>query len=149
MTHVREDFQDILDECGKLNIPIKKVDKHALNVMTDNGSHQGIVMETSPLDFEVVEKMPKNKATNIVSPPLYIALDKITDPMNVGSIIRTASFFNISGVLMETQECAPLNPVVSKASSGALEIYPNILKTKNLMKLIENSKEDNYYIVGN
>jgi 21S rRNA (GM2251-2'-O)-methyltransferase len=65
-----------------------------------------------------------------------------------GSIIRTVAFFNIDGLIVETQESAPLNPLVSKASSGALETYSKIFKTRNLKQLLAVSIEDKYHILG-
>jgi 21S rRNA (GM2251-2'-O)-methyltransferase len=125
--------------------------------MTDNGAHQGMVLEAGELPFQVLEDPLAKSATKDA---LYIALDKITDPMNLGSIIRTAAFFDISGniilwyptnflgIIVETQECAPLNPLVSKASSGALEVYTNIFKTTNLFHFLKETKKNGYSILG-
>ncbi|KAJ3000300.1 Ribose methyltransferase [Globomyces sp. JEL0801] len=77
--------------------------------------------------------------------PLW--LDRVVDPQNLGAIIRTAYFFGVDGVVITDKESAPLNPTVSKASSGAMEVM-DIFKTSSISKFIQESSEAGWYIYG-
>ena len=78
---------------------------------------------------------------------LFIAIDRVTDPNNLGSIIRSSIFFNVKGIITETQNVAPLNPVVSKTSSGALE-FATVYQTANLKQFLFQSKANGYFVIG-
>ncbi|CAO3642271.1 unnamed protein product [Cunninghamella blakesleeana] len=86
-----------------------------------------------------------NKPTNRL--PFWIALDQVQDPQNLGSILRTAHFFGVDGVLVCHKNSAPLSPAVSKVSSGAMELM-DIYTTRNLVHFLNASKEQGWQIVG-
>ncbi|GAN05412.1 RNA methyltransferase, TrmH family [Mucor ambiguus] len=79
--------------------------------------------------------------------PLWIALDEVQDPQNLGSIMRTAYFFGVDGVLLCSKNSAPLSPAVSKVSSGAIEMM-DIYSTPNLVKLLKESHANGWEIIG-
>ncbi|KAJ3066658.1 Ribose methyltransferase, partial [Podochytrium sp. JEL0797] len=80
--------------------------------------------------------------------PVWLALDQLNDPMNMGAIIRTASFLAIDGILTTSNATVPLSPAVSKASAGALESYTNLYMTKNLPTFLQDSKANGWSILG-
>ena len=76
-------------------------------------------------------------------------MDEVVDPQNLGSLLRTSYFLGIDGVVICSKNSAPLSPAVSKASSGALEVFQNKLyHTNNMRKLLLNSIELGYYTIG-
>ncbi|CEP17402.1 hypothetical protein [Parasitella parasitica] len=79
--------------------------------------------------------------------PFWIALDQVQDPQNLGSIMRTAYFFGVDGVLLCSKNSAPLSPAVSKVSSGAIEMM-DIYSTPNLVKFLKDSHTNGWEIIG-
>lgn len=115
-------IKQALAKARKMNIPLVETSKHDLNMATSNRPHQGIVLDASPLGCEKLDVMPPVDTS--LSPqawPVWLCLDEITDPQNLGAVIRTAFFLGADGVLICSKNSAPLSGVVSKASSGALE----------------------------
>ncbi|KAI8364251.1 RNA methyltransferase, TrmH family, group 3 [Blakeslea trispora] len=159
------------------NVPAIRVDKGRLNNMTENKPHQGVVLKASlrePVEISgltqftasgTYEAMPRvNKRgsladrqknehmPNIVMEqhkrkPFWIALDEVQDPQNLGSILRTAYFFGVDGVLLCSKNSSPLSPTVSKVSSGALE-WMTIYSTPNLVKFLKESNLHGWEIIG-
>jgi 21S rRNA (GM2251-2'-O)-methyltransferase len=76
-----------------------------------------------------------------------LALDEVTDPQNLGSILRSAFFFGVDEVIICSKNSAPLSPVVSKASAGALEVM-TVRSANNLMRLLDESKKTGWQVVG-
>jgi 21S rRNA (GM2251-2'-O)-methyltransferase len=110
---------------------------------------QGVVMEVSLLDPPVLTELTSKEATASLhrKNALWIALDEIQDPQNMGAIIRTCVYFGIDGIITTEVKSAPLNSTVSKASAGALEIAP-IFYPGNLGQFLENSKENGWRVIG-
>src|SRR5690554_2218138 len=69
-------------------------------------------------------------------PPVWLALDEVVDPQNLGAILRTAMFMGVNGVVVCHKNCSPLSAVVAKASTGALEARPTY-GVSNLMRFIQ------------
>ena len=76
-----------------------------------------------------------------------LALDEITDPQNLGSILRSAFYFGVDKIILCSKNSAPLNSIVSKASAGALEVM-SIYSTTNMMNFLDLSKENGWQVVG-
>ncbi|KAI8876836.1 hypothetical protein K501DRAFT_326848 [Backusella circina FSU 941] len=79
--------------------------------------------------------------------PFWLALDEVQDPQNLGSIMRTAHFFGVDGVVLCSKNSAPLSPAVSKVSSGAIEVM-DIYSTTNLVKFLKESNQNGWQVVG-
>jgi len=115
-------IKQALSKAQKMNIPLVEASKHDLNMATNNRPHQGIVLDASPLTCEKLDVMPPVDALRSSRTwPIWLCLDEITDPQNLGAVLRTAFFLGADGVLICSKNSAPLSGVVSKASSGALE----------------------------
>ncbi|KAL0084129.1 RNA methyltransferase, TrmH family, group 3 [Phycomyces blakesleeanus] len=161
-------LQKIRDECIARSIPTETVDKGTLNNLTGNRPHQGIVLKATQRYTEGItglnslEKDGSYEATPVATrrnktpiaftapkdrQPFWIALDEVQDPQNLGSILRTAHFFGVDGVLMCSKNSAPLSPTVSKVSAGAMEVM-NIYSTNNLGKFLKASSDNGWHIVG-
>jgi 21S rRNA (GM2251-2'-O)-methyltransferase len=122
--------------------------KHDLNMLTGGGSrpHNGVVADASPLAPTPMDSLPlpDGYTPGVGTPPVWLALDEVVDPQNLGAVLRSAHFLGVSGVVVCAKNSvsvflcvfvraisgltscffllqAPLSPVASKASSGALE----------------------------
>jgi hypothetical protein len=70
------------------------VSKHELNLLTENRPHQGLVLDATPLEFEPLTVLP---TPDLAKPPVWLALDEVTDPQNLGAILRCAWFLGAAG----------------------------------------------------
>ncbi|CAI4802964.1 ADM_collapsed_G0052810.mRNA.1.CDS.1 [Saccharomyces cerevisiae] len=148
----------ILQTVDELKVTTELVDKHRLNLLTNYGVHNNIALETKPLqpveiaylgdmdtssaalsihelgfnNENIPHELPYGTKTDAKKFPLGLYLDEITDPHNIGAIIRSAYFLGVDFIVMSRRNCSPLTPVVSKTSSGALELLPIFYADKPL-----------------
>ena len=111
----------------------------------DDRSTQGIVLKTSDFQRPTLEEFIKNE--NSKDKSVLIALDQITDPQNIGSIMRSCALFNCKGIIVAKDNAPDLTPSLFKAASGAAEIV-NYFKVTNLKRSISILKKYGYWIYG-
>ncbi|KAM7279517.1 hypothetical protein ACFE04_006651 [Oxalis oulophora] len=139
-------FEKVLRMAEKIGLAIKEVPKHDLNMIADNRPHQGLVLDASPLEMvKIMELEPVSIEEDKGS--LWLALDEVTDPQNLGAIIRSAYFFGATGIVLCAKNSAPLSGVVSKASAGALELM-ELRYCKNMMNFLLSSAENGWRVLG-
>jgi 21S rRNA (GM2251-2'-O)-methyltransferase len=158
--------KEILALAHKLGVKTVFVDsKNDLNRITNNGIHNGYVLETKPLTpqpiiqlGEVIEKdytidednygdlLPQPYQTKNIN-PLGIYVDGVSDPHNIGAIIRSAYFLGADFLVMSEKNNAKLSPVVTKTSVGATEFLPIMSATKPL-QFFEKSKENGWSFIS-
>ena len=122
------------------------VDKNDLEAALPPGAvHQGLGLVCAPLPELGIEDIliRLNDAENA----LIVILDQVTDPHNVGAILRSACAFNADAVIMQTKHAPELNGVLAKTACGALEHIPVVYET-NLSRSIERLQEDGYFVYG-
>ena len=108
--------------------------------MEDKVTHQGIIIETKPLTYPTFDNILEKEN-------LIIALDQVTDPQNVGAIIRSVKFFGGKTILITKDNSAEINGSLAKSASGALE-YIDIIKVTNLSMSLINLKKKGFIIIG-
>eukprot|EP00899_Mesostigma_viride_P010344 jgi/Mesvir1/19310/Mv10377-RA.2 len=133
-------------EATALGVPVRYTSKHNLNMMTDNRPHQGMLLDASPLDFVNVDWPPEVPA-GTHPPPLWVALDEVTDPQNFGAILRSACFLGCAGVVTCGRNSAPLSGVVSKASAGAMEVL-QAHSVRNMPNFLQLCTEAGWAVLG-
>jgi 23S rRNA (guanosine2251-2'-O)-methyltransferase len=125
-------------------IPLKRVDEEFFKTLPPG--HQGIAARTSPLPGVAQEDILTQAALS--GRPLFIVFcDGIEDPRNLGAIVRTALCAGVHGIVVPNRRSAPLSPVVSKASAGALEHLP-VAVVPNLVRAMESVKKAGAWIWG-
>lgn len=105
--------------------------------------HQGIALETEHLPEPPLDALLENA---VAGRPLVI-LDQVTDPHNVGAILRSAAVFGCGGLVMTRRHSPPLNGTLAKSASGALELVPVHL-TQNLARLLAELKDNAITVIG-
>lgn len=142
----KKGFERVLKMAEKIGLTIKETSKHDLNMVVDNRPHQGLVLDASPLEMVKIKELdPVSIEEDAGS--LWVALDEVTDPQNLGAIIRSAYFFGASGVVLCAKNSAPLSGVVSKASAGSLELM-ELRYCKNMMQFLTSSAENGWRVLG-
>ncbi|XP_010110885.2 uncharacterized protein LOC21390414 [Morus notabilis] len=142
----KKGFEKVLKMAEKLGLSINEVSKHDLNMVVDNRPHQGLVLDASPLEMVKIKELDPVSVEEDKN-SLWVALDEVTDPQNLGAIIRSAYFFGASGVVLCAKNSAPLSGVVSKASAGSLELM-ELRYCKNMMQFLVSSAENGWRVLG-
>lgn len=127
-------------------IPIQHVERQKLDQLSESHAHQGIIAFAAAHVYVDVEDILK-KAEEKGEDPFLVILDEITDPHNLGSVIRTANAAGIHGVIIPKRRAVGLTAVVAKASAGAIEYVP-VAKVSNLAQTIDRLKERGLWIIG-
>ena len=117
----------------------KELDKYSTR---ENLQHQGYVAEVEHLQKPILKEYIKEK-NNVT----LICLDGVTDPRNIGSLIRSATSFNIDGVIIKERNFPSESKLMYKAASGAIE-YINIFEVSNINSTLKNLKEKNFWVYG-
>ncbi|XP_034995647.1 rRNA methyltransferase 1, mitochondrial isoform X1 [Zootoca vivipara] len=132
-------------------IPVKVVPRKVLDGLCKGGVHQGVCLEATPLrpigwqealPLEV-EGGPACEGSQL----LWLALEGIQDPMNLGAVLRSAHFLGVDRIVMSQRNSCPLTPVVSKASSGAMEVL-DVFSTDDLQGLLKAKSEQGWEVLG-
>ena len=117
----------------------KELDKYSTR---ENLQHQGYVAEVEHIQKPILKEYIKEK-NNVT----LICLDGVTDPRNIGSLIRSAASFNIDGVIIKERNFPSESKLMYKAASGAIE-YINIFEVSNINSSLKNLKEKNFWVYG-
>lgn len=128
------------------NIVIQNVDRRKLDDMSESHAHQGVIAITSEYKYyelEEILEILKNRNED----PFFIILDGITDPHNLGSIIRTADAVGAHAVIIPKRRSVHITPIVTKASAGAVEYIP-VCKVTNIVNTIKILKENGLWIAA-
>ena len=117
----------------------KELDKYSTK---ENLLHQGYVAEIQHLDNPTLKEFIKEK-NNIT----FVCLDGVTDPRNIGSVIRSAASFNIDGIIVKERHFPNESKLMYKAASGAIE-HINIFEVSNINSTLKNLKDKNFWVYG-
>ncbi|XP_046876292.1 rRNA methyltransferase 1, mitochondrial isoform X2 [Hypomesus transpacificus] len=117
----RASVQQVCEEAHRRGVQIQRVSKKELDKMCSGRVHQGVCLQASPLTF-LSEDEPSKPPSAGSAPPLWLVLDAVQDPMNLGAILRSAYFLGVDRIASSLHNSCPLTPVVSKASSGVMEV---------------------------
>jgi 23S rRNA (guanosine2251-2'-O)-methyltransferase len=107
--------------------------------LTPDAVHQGLLAEADPLPSPAVE--------DLAAPEIVLVLDQITDPHNVGAILRTAAAFAVAAIVTTARHSPEATGVLAKSASGALEVVP-IATVQNLARSLAALKERGFLVVG-
>ena len=109
--------------------------------LPQGASHQGACLRTPPLEGVSLADISE-PAQGII-----LVLDQVTDPQNVGAILRSAAAFGVKGVVMQDRHAPPLGGALAKAAAGALELTP-VVRAVNLSRALETLAEAGWISIG-
>ena len=133
----------IIDEAKKKGIVITQAEQSKLDRMSDGENHQGVIAMVSAYSYVTVDEILTRAEEN----PFIVICDKITDPHNLGAIIRTANCVGASGVIIPKRESAGINSVVMKTSVGAA-LYTPVAKVTNISDTIDYLKDKGFWVTA-
>ena len=137
--HRKSPKKNLLDDVKVYFKTKKELDKYSTR---ENLLHQGYVAEVEHLDKPLIKEFIKEK--NSIT---LVCLDGVTDPRNIGSLIRSAASFNIDGIIIKERSFPRESKLMYKAASGAIE-YIKIFEVSNINSTLKNLKEKNFWIYG-
>ena len=117
----------------------KELDKYSNK---ENLLHQGYVAEIEHLEKPILKDFIKKKKNLI-----FVCLDSVSDPRNIGSLIRSAASFDIDGIIIKERHFPSESKLMYKAASGAIE-HINIFQVSNINTTLKNLKDKNFWIYG-
>ena len=137
--HKKSPNKNLLDDVKVYFKTKKELDKYSTR---ENLQHQGYVAEVEHIQKPILKEYIKEK-NNIT----LICLDGVTDPRNIGSLIRSAVCFDVDGIIIKERNFPSESKLMYKAASGAIE-YINIFQVSNINSTLKNLKEKNFWVYG-
>ena len=134
---------DIREAAEARGVPIANRDRAELDRMSDGVRHQGVVAVAEDYQFVEAEELVARAG----GAPALIALDQITDPQNLGAIIRSAVALGMDGIIIQKHRAAGITAAVVRASAGATE-HASIARVTNLQKTLLSLRDDGLEVIG-
>jgi len=141
-----EQVQKILEEASRFSVPVVEVERAKLDKLAGSGVHQGVVGTIRPYAYADLDEMLQH-AQETINGQIVVVLDSITDPQNLGAIIRTAHCFGAAGVIIPQDRSASVTPTVVKASAGAAH-HVRVTMVANLSRTLDTLKEKGFWVYG-
>ena len=130
----------------KLYTAVVETDRRKLDQLSATGAHQGVIAMVAAHAYATVDEILEN-AKSRGEAPLIVICDELSDPHNLGAIIRTAECAGAHGVIIPKRRSVGLTAVVGKASAGALEYLP-VARVANLVSAIHNLQKAGVWVFG-
>ncbi len=137
--HRKNPRKNVLEDVKVYFKSKKELDKYTTK---DQLMHGGYVAEVEHLDQPDLKEFIKKKKECT-----FVCLDEVTDPRNIGSLIRSAASFNIDGLIIKERHFPSDSKLMYKSASGCIE-YLNIFQVSNINSTLKNLKEKNFWIYG-
>jgi len=137
--HRKSPKKNLLNEVKVYFKTKKELDKYSTK---ENLLHQGYVAEIEHLESPTLKDFVKEKNNLTLA-----CLDGVTDPRNIGSLIRSAAAFGVDGIIIKERNFPSESKLMFKAASGAIE-YMNIFEVSNINSTLKNLKDKNFWIYG-
>jgi len=121
--------------------PIQRVPRAQLDRVSEG--HQGVVAEVSGYPYAALDDV----LSRLTRPPLFLVLDCVQDPQNLGALLRTAEAVGVEGVVIARDRAAEITPAVVNVSSGATE-HLQIAQVTNIARALQTLKKSNVWVIG-
>ncbi|HEU4388000.1 MAG TPA: 23S rRNA (guanosine(2251)-2'-O)-methyltransferase RlmB [Blastocatellia bacterium] len=136
-------LRELLDLARRQRIPVRREPRSALDRLSHNSNHQGVVAIAAAAAYADEDRL----LASVSQETIFVLLDGVEDPHNLGAVIRTAECAGVTAVVIPERRAAQLTEVVGKTSAGALEHIP-VARVTNLVSFIEDLKRHNVWVVG-
>lgn len=139
-------MREVIDVLAQTGAPFVEVTKRDLDLSAEGSAHQGIAVELEGYDYwDFADLLVR--AQEKVEPGLLVALDHVTDPHNVGAVLRSAAAFRADGLILPERRAAGINVAAWKVSAGAAAHVP-ACRVTNLVRALEECKKQGFFVVG-
>jgi 23S rRNA (guanosine2251-2'-O)-methyltransferase len=128
-------------------VPVKTVPRGVLDDELDAAVHQGVVAVVAPLTSIELDELLAIPLAGGSEPPFLLAIDSVTDPHNLGALVRSADAAGAHGVVVPRHRSAPLSATAVKSSAGALEHVP-VAEVVNMSRAIDKLRSSGLWCIG-
>jgi 23S rRNA (guanosine2251-2'-O)-methyltransferase len=142
---VDDRVNELVRTAADRGIPILEVSRAELDRMTGGVLHQGVGIQVPPYSYEPFEDLLAASAE--AAAPLLVALDGVTDPRNLGAVIRSAAAFGAQGVFMTERRAASMTATAWRTSAGAAARLP-VSQVTNLTRAIKSCQRAGFVVIG-
>ena len=139
-------LNQVIEALLDLGIESEKVERKKLDKLAEGNNHQGIVIEVE-MPAELSENELKAAVENLEATALFLVLDNVQDPHNLGACLRTADATGVHGVIITKDNATGITPTVCKVASGAAETVP-VYQVTNLSRTLRWLKEQGVWVMG-
>lgn len=139
-------MRDVFDLLSTTGAPFVEVTKRDLDRVSDGSAHQGIAVEVAQHDYVDLDDLIVD-AMQQYQPGLLVALDHITDPHNLGAILRSSAAFGADGLILPERRSAEIGVTAWKVSAGAAARVP-AARVPNLVQALRKCKDAGFFVVG-
>jgi len=136
----------IAAQAKKAGAVVAEADRRKLDAMSETGSHQGVIAVAAAASYATLEEILQSAAAR-GEPPLLVVCDELSDPHNLGAVIRTAECAGAHGVIIPKRRSAGLTAVVAKTSAGAVSYLP-VARVPNLPAALRELKKRGIWVFG-
>ncbi len=126
-------------------VPVRKLPRYELDRLTNQANHQGIAAEVPEYRYADFDRLIESSGDNPQA--LFLVLDSLQDPQNLGTLFRTAEAVGVTGVILPERRAAGVTPAVRNASSGAVE-HLQIALVVNLPRALDQLREAAIWVAG-
>lgn len=145
-TPIRELLGDRPDAASSPAPQPQVTDRAAIAAMLPEGAvHQGVAARADPLPEPALEEVLEDHREDPTA--VFVVLDQVTDPQNVGAILRSVAAFGAVGLIMQDRHAPPLTGALAKAASGAVDVVP-VVRVVNVARAITRLRAGGYWCVG-
>ena len=147
LDNVKDDrVEEVIRLASSLGAPVFEVTRRDLDVATDGASHQGVAIEVRGYEYTPVDDLIAGSVQQ-AGHPLLVALDQVTDPHNLGAVLRSAGAFGGDGGIIPERRSAGVTTAAWKVSAGAAARVP-VARATNLVRALEDCKRAGFFVVG-
>ena len=139
-------LRQLANQARQQGAVLAEVDRHKLDAMSRTHAHQGIIAVAAVREYASVEDLLQ-AARDRGEPPLLVVCDELSDPHNLGAVIRTAECAGAHGVIIPKRRSAGLTAIVAKTSAGAVSHVP-VARVANLTACLKELKEAGVWVFG-
>lgn len=136
--------KESLTLAAEAGIPIMETPRAELDRLTDGAVHQGLALQVPPYDYAHPKDLVDSQIPGV---PLVVALDGITDPRNLGAIVRSTAAFGGHGVVVPARRSAGMTASAWKTSAGAAARIP-VAQASNLVRALEDYRKAGFFVIG-
>lgn len=141
-----EELQSLLEAAKKKKLPFEFRDRSEVDRLA-GGKSQGVAAFCKPYKYTDLEDILSRKGRSLKKNKLLVLLDSVSDPQNLGAVIRTSYVFGADGVVIPERRASPVTPTAVKASAGAARRIP-VSRVVNLAQAIDELKKEGFWIYG-
>lgn len=139
-------LQEVVREAESAGVPVRLREREDLDRLSGTPHHQGVVLRVEPFSYASLDELLARWRTS-GSRAFFLLLDGITDPYNLGALLRSADAAGCHGVVIPKDRACSVTSVVDKTASGALSHIP-LCKVTNLSRTVEELKAEGVWVFG-